>query len=899
MRRLWSYIILTGASLVLMGSTFTNVFKRSTSNIEYSDGREMVFRLSNKDDETELEEKNVDGKSPAEVITASMMKRLDVMKVTNYEVSTVSYDTVKVTLKQDTNDNYANIQKLMTFNGTLALSSRKDGDIILNNSLEEEKFVTGDAYMETKNDYPSINIPVGGKFKDLYEVVKKEKEDNDTEAAETSGEGEEATTTYNLYLWHDYEEGDTFSQTIEGNENYDSRVAEKVFMNFDISELVKLEEDGKEIDKLTAYVNVQDVNNNSKYESSEVKKAFDTARFYVSLINSGALDYKVTYLYSNNISAMTEQLVSTDGVIQWSSTLRATIVCVVILSLLLAVFYRLSSLSVITTTVASVYAGVASIILFSAEFNAAGLIALCAVAIASLVSGVIYLTKLKEESYRGRTLKKANSEAAKKSLLPILDVNVVLIIIGVFAYIMGGAIMRSFAIISVLGGLASLVLNLLALRGFMWLVTNTTKLQGKYEMFGIESKFVPNLLKEEKQTFYGAYADKDFTKKKKPIGAIAALLFTAGLAGMIVFGAIGKGVVYNNGGTTQNSEIFVETTSKNTLVTEDEVRKALANVYTYDKDESKGKSLNSQVSEVIYKTREDIGEDKDDKIYYTYYIVKLSTKVNASTNAYYVELDAEGKEIGDRIYAKDVEGGINTLITENIKDKDGNILDSEATASIKDVKMVSTAQPEFAPVIWGTLVGIAVSAFYLLIRYRLSRGLASFIVSTMVATIVAGFFAYTRLAVTNYAVVVIPVVAFISLVVSIMFMNKEREMVLEDKTHDNSVENRKSIMIRATSLSYSAILLVAILAIYIGVNFFGFGAAGNAWLFLIMVVGVFAAVLFGTTLFGPIAHLFYKLFSKVNVEKFTSKFKRKKKKKVINTPRSAEPEERTFIGIND
>ena len=75
MRRLWSYIILTGASLVLMGSTFTNVFKRSTSNIEYSDGREMVFRLSNKD-ETELEEKNVDGKSPAEVITASMMKRL-------------------------------------------------------------------------------------------------------------------------------------------------------------------------------------------------------------------------------------------------------------------------------------------------------------------------------------------------------------------------------------------------------------------------------------------------------------------------------------------------------------------------------------------------------------------------------------------------------------------------------------------------------------------------------------------------------------------------------------------------------------------------------------------------------------------------------------------------------
>ena len=43
MRRLWSYVVLTGASLVLMGATFANVFKNSTSNIEYADGKEMVL----------------------------------------------------------------------------------------------------------------------------------------------------------------------------------------------------------------------------------------------------------------------------------------------------------------------------------------------------------------------------------------------------------------------------------------------------------------------------------------------------------------------------------------------------------------------------------------------------------------------------------------------------------------------------------------------------------------------------------------------------------------------------------------------------------------------------------------------------------------------------------------
>lgn len=900
MRRLWSYIILTGASLVLMGSTFTNVFKRSTSNIEYSAGRELVFRIQNKDgSDLEVPEIKQD-ETDADKIASKMIERLDSMKVTNYEVATESYDTVKVTLKQDTDANYENIKKLMTFNGTLALSSKLDD--FLDNNDEGEKFITGKAFLETKNDYPTVNIPVGEHFKDLYDKVKKYKEDGNTDAAEaqTSGEGEDAETTYtyNLYLWHDFEDGDTYSMTNPDSEDYDDtgRTKDKIFMNFDISEYTKLEDDGKEIKNLTAYVNVQDINNNQKYEAREVKKAFDTANFYVSLINAGSLDdYKVTFMYSNNVAASTELLVGIDGIVQWSATLRATIVCIVILSLLLAVFYRIGALSIATLSLGSVFAGVASIILFTAEFNAAGLIALCAVAVASLASGVIYLTKLKDEAYRGRTLKKANAEASKKSLLPIVDVNVVLAIIGIFSYVFGGPLMRSFAIISVIGALASLILNTLGLKGLMWLATNTTKLQGKYEVFGIDSKNVPNVLNEEKQTYYGSYADKDFTKNKKVIGIFASLLFVAGLASMITFGVINKGVAYNNGGTARNSEIFIETDYKNTKLTEDLVRSILKNTYTYEgTKEDKAVSLEKQIDKIVYKTREDVGEKGSETINYTYYVVKLNTKLSDEKyNAYYVTLNPEtGEEIA-REYVEDE--GISGLLTAHLQNEDG----THVKASIKEVKVSSTVQPEFAPVLWGTLVGVAVSAFYLLLRYRLSRGLAAFVVPTMVATIVGGFFVYTRLAVTNYAVVLVPVVAFFSLLISIMFMNRERELVLEDKTHDNSVENRKALMVRATALSYSSILLVSILAIYIGVNFFGFGASGNAWLFLIMIVGVIASLFLGTALFGPIAHLFYRLFSRVNVERFTNLFKRKKKKNVTKAPRSAEPEERTFIGIND
>jgi hypothetical protein len=266
MRRLWSYVILTGASLVLMGSTFANVFKRSTSNIEYSDGREMVFRISEKEDGVDLREKDDDGVTPAETISKSMIERLDSLNVTNYQVSTESYDTVKVTLKQDTDANYHNVENLMTFDGSLALSSKLDD--FLDNSDEKEHFLTGKAFMETENNLPSVNIPVGDNFSTLYDIVKNyaqgETPNTDAAESETTGEGDDAKTDYHyyIYLWHDYEDGDTFSQTVEGNTDYDEHVAEKIFMKFDVQKYIDLENEDKPIENLTAYVNVQDVNGN-------------------------------------------------------------------------------------------------------------------------------------------------------------------------------------------------------------------------------------------------------------------------------------------------------------------------------------------------------------------------------------------------------------------------------------------------------------------------------------------------------------------------------------------------------------------------------------------------------------------------------------------------------------
>ena len=49
MRRLWSHIVIAATSLLMVGATFATVVTNINSNIEFEKGRELVFRVSNKD----------------------------------------------------------------------------------------------------------------------------------------------------------------------------------------------------------------------------------------------------------------------------------------------------------------------------------------------------------------------------------------------------------------------------------------------------------------------------------------------------------------------------------------------------------------------------------------------------------------------------------------------------------------------------------------------------------------------------------------------------------------------------------------------------------------------------------------------------------------------------------
>ena len=900
MRRLWSHIVLAATSLLLVGGTFAAVVTKTKSNIEFSSlaGKELVFRINGKDDD-----KNIDynytfsDREAVDEIAGIMESRLKTADITRYQIETQGYDTIKVTFVGDSDREYDIIQNYLTFDATLALSNSKD-----NVAYAEEFLTTGKkAYLEITDSYPEIIIPIDSeneRFKAVYEEAKKMAEDGEGEVVEehneeeeeTEGEHEHATHAY-LYLWYNYvKEYYSYSKMQE-----DENIKNKVLMTFDSADPFSDEDHTA----LRAIVAPSDANNESATISAEsLKLAYQNARYYVNLLNAESLNYYVTFLFSQRADVMVESLLDHSGEIEtlnWGRTFIATLCAVVVVSLLLVYFYRLGALSIATTSIVSTFFGLLFVVIFGAEFNIAGIIGLLAVALTSVISGIVYLNKFKEECYRGRSIKKANAEAAKRAVLPTVDLHVVLVAMGVACYLLGGAIMKSFAVSAVLGGLVSLVLNLGGLRGLMWLVTNEQGLANRYDLFDVSSDQVPNTLEEEKQKYYGANIERDFTKNKKPIAIVALVLLVASVAGLITFGAMNNGAVYGTTSPYSNSQVYIEYSSETSDITalKNQTKTQLDNILENATIGGNKLSTYATIEEPLTDpvSRDEMTNSGINTVYYSYYLLDFNMPLEKRDSkgeiTSYQMIKYNNVETSAEIFFDREE--LNTLgCTFNIK----------VDLSLKDSVRVNADQPAFISLLLATVVGTAISAVYLLLRYRLSRGIASLLMSALTVGISAGIFSLLHfLPVTSYVSVALPFIALFSFAVAIIFMNKEREMVIEDRSRDDSIENRNNIMKKAIAISSTPMTISFIIVLYLGVNFFGFMPTNVSWIFLLVVLGVSIAIALTLTLYGPCAQMIYKLFSGVKIAK--PKANKKKKAHPVRVKKSAEPEEAIFIGIND
>ena len=888
MRRLWAYILLAFTSLVLVGVAFTPVLKNANSNIDYQSGREITFHIESKEDGEAVTQEKL------EEVADVMKERLANQNVTRYEIDIEGDDKISIILSQDYSQQYTNIIQYMEFDGSFALTNSA-GDFAL---AEEFLLPDGKATLETYNNYPCITLPVNIE-NEVYKKVLEAANGEDAKAEQIStGSEDETIDAYYMYLWYGFEEKFSSPDTDYASDSH-------IILKFRIQDTG----DGASQyfpdtdNKLFSIVNL-DSDGDGTATYNEKKVAYDTANYYINLLNASKLDVEVKNIGTKYVPAWVEQTIGLGDTsyVALTPTLIATLCAIVLTSILLIYFYRLGAVSVIVTTIASVFGGLGAMVLLTAEFTTISIFGFIALAMASLISGIIYLTKLKDEAYRGRSLKKANSEAAKKALLPIIDVNVVLIILGVFGYLIGGAAMRTFAAITIIGGVISIILNTLGLKGLMWLPTNATSLQGKYGAFGIDGEKVPDLINEEKQSYFGPYADKDLTKNKLKVGIGGAVVLVATIVAMIVFGAL-NGNIYAQQSSVNNSKIYFETTLTETSeITDPKVREILANTYVYTGDgnaeltEAEKNSAKSIASLGIVSVDSDgrtyVTGDGDDEVTHYLTIVSLDSHIDEDLHAYYVLDAANGvyytQDDGDANYVSNL---INNVISEH------DILEKVSTVSLKTVTAHTIGQPKALNIALSTLAGVGVCMLYILLRYRLSRGLVATLLAAAAGTISIGLLSLIHLPVIGgYTVVIAPLAVLFSFSLSILFMNKERELIAEDKSKDNSLENRTALSIKATSLSYVSVTAVALICLFVAINFFGFGASSTALTFVALIITMLICTIVNPIVIAPLSNLLYGLFSKVTIRKPSTK---KKKAKAHKVNKSAEPEEAIFIGIND
>ena len=896
MRRLIAYITTALAMLLAVGVGATPVITKLNSGREYTssrDYREIVFNIA----ATENEEES---KNRASTVADEMRERLNAYNVEDYSIKIQGEDTVAVSLDMNSNEfNYC--AKYLTFSGeSFALVSTK-GDQSTRN--DHKLFNAEDIRIDYKQDtIPVVVIPLTSEGKEdikaMCEEFNTEEDSSDNSKGivrktpikvDADGEDEEGETNSDyIYLWANYKE----DEGLESLEK-DPIARDKVLMAFDPHNIWY--PDSKEAETEIFYMcATAEADNPNQLDISGLKDNNARANYLVGLLKASKYTFEVTcptvnitessvdyFTNARVLTASAEPLLSLGNNvnIKMSKTFIAVGIAIVIISLLLVVYYRLSALAIIATTLSTTFVTLVSFTSMHVLFNIPAVIGFIILTAGVMFGEIIYVNRFKEEVYKGRTIKKANQEASKKSNLVTIDSGIILAFSGLMMYALGGTALKPMGVVLFFGAVFTLLMNLLVFKLLMYLVTNSTNLQSKHNVFNIDGDKVPNIMAvEEKPAYEAPYEKVNFTKRKNLIGIIFGALSAAAVACIVVFSVL----------SPTNSPLNVEKAVSDTSV-----------VYTSIKAESENPLVSDASSYITY-ILPDTGLENDKDIADKIDFKKVSQYVFeddvARTDSYYyftINLD----QTMSQKEQEDLQDTIETNMRNVLGDFDNDDLTSLTKVSVKNSKeLVYTPSPGYVALATGiSIVGIAL---YFAFRFRPSRGISMLVVTGGTTAIAYGVMVAMRFigttAVTSLAM---PVVAITMMLASLFYLSTEKTMLKEghlELTH----EVRNDVMIKSIGKSATAMFAFMLVCIYIVINFFGFGVENTALLFASAMIGEVVAVVALLVITGPLAMGIEKLLRKIRLPKIKW-FSKEFRPKQVSKCNSSEPEETIFIGIND
>lgn len=887
MRRLTAYVTMSLSLLVAVGVSFVPATKRMNADLDYGAAHEVVYNLTNKEDGS-----FVDTNQYIDDVASTMRERLDNYDIDSYSVVVEGNDTVRVKFAAENDTEYANVRDYLAFSGgdfsmaTQEEESRRDHDTLF-------KDVT--ARIEYVNSIPYVVIPVSdvSAMKSLIETAQSSSEEEGGEAhalrhqVKRADEGEAAEQSPDLYLWANWKEGDDFEKA-----NADQAVTGKKIIasfyssNIWFKENLKDDEEPTEIQYLCGYADAE-----GNYDVNKLEEANNLAVKLTNLFNASKyenIEIKITY--ERNIDAVVDELVS-PGTLNTSITLVATGLALIIMALLLIVFYRLGALSMISNNVVVSFLTLFFFLLLGATMNISSLIGIGLVSLANLASLIFYMTKLKDLVYKGYSLKKANQEAFKKFTLFTVDTSVIFLFSGLIIFLIGGNLLKSMGVTLFFGGVISLIVNETLFRASSYLLTNNQRVNDRLDLINFDKNLINSPMEndegEQKEPYKGPYAKTDFTKKNKLVAILGGVFIIAGIAMSTIFGIKNKTIINTSALTKDTTQVYL------VVKYDDSAIVTIKNEEIFETNILKNIKVNGEAlkySNVEHGSRSETDYETTVTTNYDYYVTSIdAVYTNNDTFAYVYEgSETTVYSIEEAIYglAEKYEPYVDTT----------NYIDYATKVSHETV----INEPNFGWVSLACSISIIGCGIYLALRYKLHRAL-----STVVLTILTSFgsialFAITRLPATPVVYVVIPATMIISLLISLFYINKDKELTNEIRSADLTEEKRSEIIKLATSNATAPVLIFVIIALYYGINYFGFGPVAYAKLFGGIIVSTLLVALFTIKLLLPFANLIRSSFNKLLSKRVKrEKPKKQQRIKLQQKPKTSEPEETIFIGIND
>lgn len=911
MRRKLGYCLLSGslilAGLCLVGPTVSGL----DTDLTYGSGRDLVFKISKAESTYGgVQTSNyIDSSDPdaVDLVGEEMEKRLKTWDV-EAEVVKEGYDTIRVKIRTSKDDEtkYQYLQNYLAFSG---------GDFTIGASIDEgnedykvydkwhNPFKSNSAeirYISTsKGDVPAVVVPLleddelrgeNGQFNTLVKYCN----DNTQEANES--EGKEEKNCY-FVLWANKQVGDTFAKTETSNSSYDANVASRLIFAERASEAWY--EPSEETDKYKEFQLIPSsaAITSDGYDSSKADAAYQAAFYYKNLLNAssykdlGINGYDVTFAFYETTNATVEPLVKFGN---WNvhpnfgSTFIATLVAFAFLAILLISLYRLGALAILSNVVVAVMASLLMFSFFGAQFGVGALVGLGVVALIATFGGMYYFSKFKEQIYQGRSLRKSHEEAAKRALWPTIDAGVIGIIIGLCLYGFVPSVVGKLGLVLVLGSFFGTLSNLLLLRLEGYLLANDQNTEQNYgKIYNIDSQKVPNLAKEEKPTYFGAFASKDFAKHSKIIGGIASLIALSSIIGLSVFSGL-NGAPYNYANQyddTTLSYIEYRVSSGSLLQISDKADledKILKNIYIVEDGEKKQLAYTDISLEdgSVYYTHE---EKKLDIHYYT---VNWAEHYDITATYDFVLKFSGSEEAISTDFNTAIKSAVEKIVRDGIYVSTNNVVGQASEPSLSNVWL-------------GFGIGMAIATVFMMIRYRLSRGLASGILATSSAIIIMGFFSLTRIPSIPLVSIGGIVTGLLVLISSLFILAKEKELSRDSREKDKDSIAFKTLCIsNACSQAAETVLGFSFICAFGFIWYMGFMPSVWTMIYVGIMIGILVMAIFVLTLLSPSSILLSRGFSRIHIS-----IKPKKKSPSAPTTsgrkRNAEPEEAIFIGIND